>query len=106
MDILLFISCNLLLMSAFFLAGMYQFMQVDDKRKRQPADRLRRPLSLIDLELDAAEFQELVRAERYDEALQGLMKAADVDRFTAESVIEGLKKQECRRQQSGTRSSG
>lgn len=96
MDILLFISCNLLMMSAFFLVGMHQFMQVDDKRKARSADRLRRPFSLMDPGLDAAELRELVRAERYDEALQRLMNAADVDRFTAESVIERLKKQECR----------
>ena len=96
MDILLFISCNLLRMSAFFLVGIHQFMEVDDKRKGRSAGRLRRPLSLRDPRLDAAELRELVRAERYDEALQRLMNAADVDRFTAESAIEGLKKQECR----------
>ena len=92
MDILLFISCNLLIMSAFFVGGMYQFMQVDEKRKGPPADRLRRPLPLMELELDIAELQELVRAERYDEARQGLMTAADVDRFTAEAAIKRLKK--------------
>lgn len=96
MVILLFISCNLLMMSAFFLVGIHQFMQVDDKRKVRSAGRLRRPLSLMDPRLDTAELRELVRAERYDEALQRLMNAADVDRFTAESAIEGLKKQECR----------
>ena len=93
MTLLLFIGCNVLLMSAFFVVGMYQFMQVDDKRKRRPVDRLRPPLALADSELDLAELRELVGAERDDEARQRLMQAADVDRFTAESAIEGLKKQ-------------
>lgn len=93
MTLLLFIGCNVLLMSAFLVVGMYQFMQVDDKRKRRPADRLRPPLALADSELDLAELRELVSAERDDEARQRLMQAADVDRFTAESAIKGLKKQ-------------
>ena len=80
-------------MSAFLVVGMYQFMQVDDKRKRRPADRLRSPLALADSDLDLAELRELVGAERDDEARQRLMQAADVDRFTAESAIKGLKKQ-------------
>lgn len=96
MDLLLFISCDFLMMSAFFLVGMHQFMQMDDKRKVRSADRRRRPFSLLAPGLDAAELRELVRAERYDEALQRLMNAADVDRFTAEAVIESLKKRECR----------
>lgn len=93
MTLLLFIGCNVLLMSACLVVGMYQFMQVDDKRKRRLADRLRPPLALADSELDLAELRELVSAERDDEARQRLMQAADVDRFTAESAIKGLKKQ-------------
>ena len=93
MTLLLLIGCNVLLMCAFFVVGMYQFMQIDDKRKRRPSDRLRPPLALVDLELDLAELRELVGAERDDEARQRLMQAADVDRFTAESAIKGLKKQ-------------
>ena len=93
MTLLLLIGCNVLLMSAFFVVGMYQFMQIDDKRKRRPSDRLRPPLALADLELDLAELRELVGAERDDEARQRLMQAADIDRFTAESAIKGLKKQ-------------
>ena len=93
MVILLFIGLNLLVMGALFAVGVYQFMQIDDKCKRRPADRRRSPLALVDVDVDAAELRELVCAERDDEARQKLMMAANVDRFTAESAIERLKKQ-------------
>jgi len=76
---LVFIIVNLLLMAALFLVGVYQFMQVEEKRKRSKL--------LLDAGLEAAELQALLDADRYDEALRRLMTAADVDRFTAESAL-------------------
>ena len=85
MIFVLFIVANLLLMAALFAFGMYQFMQVEEKRKRS---RL-----LLDAGLDLAELQALVGADKQDEAVNRLMSAADVDRFTAEATIEQFKKQ-------------
>ncbi len=79
MFILVFIIVNLLLMAALFLVGVYQFMQVEEKRKRSKL--------LLDAGLEAAELQALLDADRYDEALNRLMTAADVDRYTAESAL-------------------
>ena len=82
MIFVLFIVLNLLLMAALFAFGVYQFMQVEEKRKRS---RL-----LADAGIDAAELQALVQADRLDEARDRLMQAADVDQFTAESALERI----------------
>lgn len=83
MIFVLFIVLNLLLMAALFAYGMYQFMQVEEKRKRGKL--------LIDAGLDLAELQALLSADRHDEAVNRLMSAADVDRFTAESTLARMK---------------
>lgn len=83
MIFVLFIVANLLLMAALFAFGVYQFMQVEEKRKRS---RL-----LTDAGIDTAELQALVQADRLDEARDRLMRAADVDQFTAESALAQLK---------------
>ena len=83
MIFVLFIVVNLLLMAALFAFGVYQFMQVEEKRKRS---RL-----LADAGIDTAELQALVQADRIDEARDRLMQAADVDQFTAESAVAQLK---------------
>ncbi len=83
MIFVLFIVANLLLMSTLFAFGMYQFMQVEQKRKHSKL--------LLDARLDVAELQELALADRQDEAVHRLMSAADVDRFTAESAVAQLK---------------
>ncbi len=83
MIFVLFIVANLLLMAALFAVGMYQFMQVEEKRKRS---RL-----LTDAGVDVAELQALLGADRQEEAVNRLMSAADVDRFTAESTVARLK---------------
>lgn len=83
MIFVLFIVANLLLMAALFAFGMYQFMQVEEKRKRS---RL-----LTDAGVDVAELQALLGADRQEEAVNRLMLAADVDRFTAESTVSRLK---------------
>lgn len=82
MGLLLFFVFNLVLMATLFAFGVYQFMQVEEKRKGR---RL-----LAEANLDAAELRALVRAERHEEALTRLMTAADVDRFTAESALAQL----------------
>ncbi|MCY4062435.1 MAG: hypothetical protein OXG53_08705 [Chloroflexi bacterium] len=83
MIFVIFIVANLLLMAALFAFGMYQFMQVEEKRKRS---RL-----LTDAGIDVTELQALVGADRQEEAVTRLMSAADVDRFTAESTVANLK---------------
>ena len=83
MIFVLFIVVNLLLMATLFAFGVYQFMQVEEKRKRR---RL-----LTDAGIDTAELQALVQADRLDEARDRLMIAADVDQFTAESAVAQLK---------------
>ena len=83
MIFVLFIVVNLLLMAGLFAFGVYQFMQVEEKRKR---NRL-----LADGGIDTAELQALVQADRLDEARDRLMRATDVDRFTAESAVAQLK---------------
>jgi len=80
----LFILVNLLLMGALFAFGVYQFMQVEAKRKCR---RL-----LAEASLDAGELRDLIHTERYDEALSRLMQQADVDRFTAEATLEHLRR--------------
>ena len=82
MTILVFFVFNLLLMSAVFVYGMYQFMQVEEKRKRRKL--------LAEAALDEAELASLLEAERYDDALSRLMSAADVDRFTAEAALRQI----------------
>jgi len=79
----LFILANLLLMTALFAFGVYQFLQVEEKRKRSKL--------LIDAGLDADELRALLGADRQDEAIIRLMRAADVDRFTAESALTQLR---------------
>jgi len=79
----LFIVANLLLMATLFAFGMYQFMQVEEKRKRSKL--------LLDAGLDITELQALVGADKHDEAVSRLMSAADVDRFTAESTVARIK---------------
>ena len=83
MIFVLFIVVNLLLMAALFAFGVYQFMQVEEKRKRS---RL-----LADAGIDTAELEALVHADRLDEARDRLMNEADVDQFTAESALAQLK---------------
>lgn len=82
MPALLFFFFNLLLMGGVFLYGMYQFMQVEEKRKVRNL--------LAQAALDEAELSALLRAQQYDEALSRLMQAADVDRFTAQSALDLL----------------
>lgn len=82
MIFVLFIVVNLLLMAALFAFGVYQFMQVEEKRKRR---RL-----LTDAGIDAAELQALLDADKQVEARDRLMSAADVDRFSAESALAQL----------------
>ena len=84
MIFVIFIVLNLLLMASLFAFGMYLFMQVEDKRKR---GRL-----LTEAGVDISELQDLVGADRSDEAVSRLMRAADVDRFTAESTVARLSK--------------
>lgn len=86
MSLLLFFALNLVLMAALFAYGVYQFMQVEEKRKGRRI--------LAEANLDARELQALVQAERHEEALARLMGAADVDRFTAEAALAEL----CERQ--------
>ncbi len=82
MSLLLFFALNLVLMAALFAYGVYQFMQVEEKRKGRRI--------LAEANLDARELQELVQAERHEEALARLMGAADVDRYTAEAALKQL----------------
>lgn len=83
MTLLIFLALNLLLMAGLFLAGVYFFLQVEDKSKRKK-------LRLLDSKVDLSELQAMLKAERHDEALQRLMQAEDIDRFSAEKAIEGL----------------
>jgi hypothetical protein len=94
--IALFIGINLLIMSVFFIVGIYLFLQVEDKQKRQPADRLRGAVLVSEMDVDETELRQLVRDERYTDAIQRLITEAEVDQFTAEVTIEALKKQEYR----------
>ena len=79
MIVILFIVVNMLVMAALFAFGVYQFIQVEAKRKCRKL--------LAEASLDEAELSGLLAAERYEEALSRLMRAADVDRFTAESAL-------------------
>lgn len=87
MTLLIFLALNLILMAGLFLVGVYLFLQVEDKSKRNK-------LRLLDSSVDMAELQAMLRAERHDEALQRLMQAEDIDRFSAEKAIEGLAQQD------------
>ena len=84
MFFVVFILVNILLMGTLFAFGVYQFMQIEAKRKCR---RL-----LAEASLDKAELRALLQAERYDEALARLMRGAEVDRFTAESALEALRR--------------
>ncbi len=83
MTLLIFLALNLLLMAGLFLVGVYLFLQVEDKRKRNK-------LRLLDSSVDMSELRAMLEAERHDEALQRLMQADNIDRFSAEKAIEGL----------------
>lgn len=83
-------------MSAFFIVGIYLFLQIEDKQKRNPVDRLRRAVLVSELGVDERELRQMVRDEQYSDAIQRLITDAEVDRFTAEATIEALKKQEYR----------
>ena len=96
MHIAIFIAINLLIMSAFFGVGIYLFLQVEDKQKRRPVDRLRGAVLVSEMDVDEVELRQLVRDERYTDAIQRLITDAEVDQFTAEATIEALKKQEYR----------
>jgi len=87
MTLLIFLALNLLLMAGLFLVGVYLFLQVEDKRKRNK-------LRLLDSSVDLSELQAMLKAERHDEALQRLMQADNIDRFSAEKAIEGLTRQD------------
>ena len=86
MIFIIFIVANLLLMAALFAFGVYQFMQVEEKRKRRQL--------LTDAGVDVAELRALLCAGRQEDAVSRLMNTADVDRFTAESSVAILKNQE------------
>lgn len=87
MFFILIIVVNLLLMGTLFAYGVYQFMQIEAKRKCRTL--------FAEASLDEKELSALINAERYDEALSRLMQRADVDRYSAESALAQL-------QQSGT----
>lgn len=84
MFFVVFILVNILLMGTLFAFGVYQFMQIEAKRKCRQL--------LAEASLDEAELSALMRAERYDEALSRLMLGADVDRFTAESALAQIQR--------------
>lgn len=86
MFFVLFIIVNLLLMGTLFAFGVYQFMQIEAKRKCRQL--------LAQASLDEQELRALMDAERYEEALSRLMRQADVDRFTAQSALEQLGKRQ------------
>ena len=86
MFFVVFILVNILLMGALFAFGVYQFTQIEAKRKCR--------CLLAEASLDARELSALIQAERYDEALSRLMRQADVDRFTAEATLEQIGKRE------------
>lgn len=96
MDVILFFGFHLVIMAIFFVFGIYQFAQIEDKRKRHHAPTLRSTLMIGELDIDESELRELVREERYEDAMQRLMSVAELDQFTAKSAIEILKKQEYR----------
>ena len=100
MDILLFIGFNIMMMTAFFVVGIHQFMQIEDKQKRRPVDRLRSQVVVSDLNVDEDALRQWVRDEHYEEAIRHLMDYGEVDRYTAEAAVESLKQQEYRPYQS------
>lgn len=96
MEIVVVIGINLIMMSVLFVVGIYLFMQVEDKQKRRPVDRLRRVQVVSELGIDEGVLRQLVRDEQYDYAVQHLMDHGEVDRFTAEATVETLKEEEYR----------
>jgi hypothetical protein len=96
MDAILFIGFHVVMMTIFLVMGIYQFGQIEDKDKRRRVDRTRTTIPIAELDIDEAALRHLVRAEQYDNAVQQLMADADVDKFTAQSIVETLKKQEYR----------
>ena len=86
MILVLFIVVNLSLMAVLFAFGVYQFMQVEAKRKCREL--------LAEASLDEEELGALISTDRYEEALSRLMQQADVDRFTALSTLEQLRKRQ------------
>ncbi len=88
MPLLILIGFNLLLMCALFAYGVYQFLQVEEKRKSRDV--------LLQGGMDAAELRALLGAGRQEEARRRLMQAADTDRFTAERALEALRREAVR----------
>ncbi len=84
MFFIVFILVNILLMGTLFAVGVYQFMQIEAKRKCRKL--------LAEASLDEQEFSTLIQADRYEEALLRLMRQADVDRYTAESALAQIQK--------------
>ena len=84
MFFIVFILVNMLLMGTLFAVGVYQFMQIEAKRKCRKL--------LAEASLDEQEFSTLIQADRYEEALLRLMQRTDVDRYTAESALAQIQK--------------
>jgi len=82
MALLVIVGLNLLIMAALFAFGFYQFMRIEGKRKSRQL--------LADSALDEGELRALLQERRYDEARARLMRAADVDRFSAEAALQQL----------------
>ena len=94
MIVLVFVVFNLLLMTGLFLYGMYQFMQIEEKRKRRSL--------WAETALDEAELARLLHADGYDAARSRLMAEADVDRFTAERALDQIKRGSPAEERAGT----
>lgn len=94
MSVLLLIGLNILLMIVCFAVGIYQFLQIEDKRKRRDSLRLRSGVRISEFEIDETEIRQLVRNEQYEQAVKHLMHHAEVDQFTALSAVEQIKQEE------------
>lgn len=94
MSFLLLIGLNILLMVVCFAVGIYQFLQIQDKRKRQDQWHRRTGGMIREFEIDETEIRQLVRNEQYEQAVKHLMHHAEVDQFTALSAVEQIKQEE------------
>ena len=83
MSLLIFLAMNLALMLGLFFVGVYQFMQIEEKRKGIAARRLA-------ADVDMAAVAATRRAKGDEAAIRHLMNEADLDRFTAESALEAM----------------
>ena len=83
MTLLIFLALNLALMLGLFFVGVYQFMQIEEKRKGIAARRLA-------ADIDMAAVAATRRAEGDEAAIQRLMREAELDRFTAESALQAM----------------